>query len=94
MNDVKAMLNKMNITQAGHLPVVAAFCRKIGLADTVNSAVPTEMAVDVGTVVKLMVLDTLSGRSPLYRWSASQDQWTGAYFWVRTSPLKRSMIQH
>ena len=67
MNDVKAMLNKMNITQAGHLPVVAAFCRKIGLADTVNSAVPTEMAVDVGTVVKLMVLDTLSGRSPLYR---------------------------
>jgi len=67
MNDVKAMLNKMNITQAGHLPVVAAFCRKIGLTDTVNSAVPTEMAVDVGTVVKLMVLDTLSGRSPLYR---------------------------
>ncbi|MBE0448554.1 MAG: response regulator transcription factor [Actinobacteria bacterium] len=25
------------------------------------------MAVDIGTVVKLMVLDTLSGRSPLYR---------------------------
>jgi len=67
MNDVKAMLNKMNITQAGHLPVVAAFCKRIGLADTINSAVSTEMAVDVGTVVKFMVLDTLSGRSPLYR---------------------------
>jgi len=67
MNDVKAMLNKMNITQAGHLPVVAAFCRKIGLADVVNAAVPTEMSVDVGSVVQLMVLDTLSGRSPLYR---------------------------
>jgi len=67
MSDVKVMLNKMNITQAEHLPVVAAFCRKIGLADTVNNAVPTEMSVDVGTVVKFMVLDTLSGRSPLYR---------------------------
>ncbi len=67
MNDVKAMLDTMNISQVGHLPVVAQFCRRIGLADVVNAAVPTRMAVDVGTVVQLMVLDTLSGRSPLYR---------------------------
>jgi len=67
MSDIKAMLGKMNITQVGHLPVVAQFCRRIGLADVVNAAVPTQMAVDVGTVVQLMVLDTLSGRSPLYR---------------------------
>lgn len=46
---------------------MAAFLRRIGLRDTVNAAVPTEMAVDVGTVVVLMVLDTLPGRSPLYR---------------------------
>jgi len=67
MSDIKAMLGKMNITQVGHLPVVAQFCRRIGLADVVNAAVPTQMAVDVGTVAQLMVLDTLSGRSPLYR---------------------------
>ncbi|MBU4193970.1 MAG: IS1634 family transposase [Actinobacteria bacterium] len=67
MSDVREMLEGMNISQAGHLPVVAAFLRKIGLAETVNAAVPTEMAVDVGTVVQFMVLDTLSGRSPLYR---------------------------
>ena len=67
MSDVRAMLKGMNFSQAGYLPVVAEFCGKIGLADTINSAVPTEMAVDVGTVVRFMVLDTLSGRSPLYR---------------------------
>jgi len=67
MSDIKAMLGKMNITQVGHLPVVAQFCRRIGLAGVINAAVPTEMNVDVGTVVQLMVLDTLSGRSPLYR---------------------------
>lgn len=67
MSDIRTMLEQMNISQAGHLPVVAAFLRRIGLADTVNAAVPTEMAVDVGTVVVFMVLDTLSGRSPLYR---------------------------
>jgi len=67
MSDIRAMLKGMNISQAGHLPVVAEFCRRIGLADAINNAVPTEMAVDVGTVVQFMVLDTLSGRSPLYR---------------------------
>lgn len=67
MSNVKAMLKGMNISQVGHLPVVATFCRRIGLADVINAAVPTQMAVDVGTVVQLMVLDTLSGRSPLYR---------------------------
>ena len=67
MSAIKAMLNEMNISQAGHLPVMAAFCKRIGLAEVVNAAVPTQMTVDVGTVVQLMVLDTLSGRSPLYR---------------------------
>ena len=67
MSDVKAMLDKMNISQAGHLPFVAQFCRRIRLADVVNAAVPTQMALDVGTVVQLIVLDTLSGRSPLHR---------------------------
>jgi transposase len=32
-----------------------------------NHYVPTEMEVDAGTVVLALVLDTLSGRSPLYR---------------------------
>lgn len=61
------MLAGMNITHAEHLPVVASFMEKMELVDTINAAVATEMVVDPGTVVKLMVLDTLSGRSPLYR---------------------------
>ena len=67
MSDVREMLEGMNFSHVGYMPVIAAFLRRIGLADTVNAAVPTEMAVDVGTVVSFMVLDTLSGRSPLYR---------------------------
>ena len=67
MNDIRSMLNGMRMSQAEHLPIVARFCEKIGLADTINAAVPIDMVVDVGTVVQLMVLDTLSGRSPIYR---------------------------
>jgi hypothetical protein len=33
----------------------------------INQIVPTEMAIDPGTIVLGMILDTLSGRSPLYR---------------------------
>jgi len=67
MSDARSVLSEMQITQAEHLPLVAAFLERMGLAAVVNAAVPTEMAVDLGSVVKLMVLDTLSGRSPLYR---------------------------
>jgi len=59
----------LTISQVNHLPIVADFCRRIGLADTINRVVPTCMEVDVGTMVQAMVLDTLSGRSPLYRLS-------------------------
>lgn len=67
MSDLKAALGQMKISHADHLPLVAAFLECMGVAAAVNSAVPTEMAVDLGSVVKLMVLDTLSGRSPIYR---------------------------
>ncbi len=57
----------LEINSADHLPIAAAFCRRIGLIDTVNRSVPNEMEVDVGTIMQGMVLDTLSSRSPLYR---------------------------
>src|SRR5665647_3436145 len=67
MSDARSVLDAMQISQAEHLPLVAAFLERMGLAAVVNAAVPSEMAVDLGSVVKLMILDTLSGRSPLYR---------------------------
>ena len=53
--------------QVQHLPIVKAYADKIGLGEASNAVVPTEMAVDPGTLVLGMLLDTLSGRSPLYR---------------------------
>jgi hypothetical protein len=53
--------------QVQHLPIVKAYADKIGLVEVINQLVPTEMAVDPGTMVLGMILDTLSGRSPLYR---------------------------
>lgn len=53
--------------QVQHLPIVKAYADKIGLVETINELVPTEMAIDPGTIVLGMMLDTLRGRSPLYR---------------------------
>ena len=67
MEEIGEILNQMQITRPDHLPVVAAFCRRIGLIDIIDRIVPNEMEVSVGTIIQGMVLDTLSGRSPLYR---------------------------
>src|SRR5215216_489012 len=50
-----------------HLPIIKAYADQLGLVSLSNHYVPTEMEVDAGTVVLALVLDTLSGRSPLYR---------------------------
>jgi transposase len=53
--------------QVQHLPIVKAYADKIGLVEAINAVVPTEMEIDPGTIVLGMILDTFSGRSPLYR---------------------------
>ena len=64
---INKVIQNMHVTRADHLSCVAAFCHQIGLVESINRVVPTEMDVDVGTTVLAMVLDTLSGRNPLYR---------------------------
>src|SRR5262245_53360844 len=49
------------------LPIIKAYADQLALVSLINHYVPTEMDVDAGTVVLGLVLDTLSGRSPLYR---------------------------
>jgi len=60
-------LRGAEIFNCGHLPAAAAFCRRLGVVQAVNDLVPSGMAVSPGVMVQAMVLDTLSGRSPLYR---------------------------
>jgi transposase len=50
-----------------HLPILKAYADQLGLVSIINHYVPTQMDVDAGTIVLGLVLDTLSGRSPLYR---------------------------
>jgi hypothetical protein len=50
-----------------HLPIVKAYAQRIGLVPVINHLVHSEMEIDPGTIFLGMVLDTLSGRSPLYR---------------------------
>ena len=50
-----------------HLPIIAAFCDKMGLCAIVNKALDSQMEVSPGNIVKGLILNTLSGRDPLYR---------------------------
>ncbi|MCP4283183.1 MAG: DUF4277 domain-containing protein, partial [Gammaproteobacteria bacterium] len=52
--------------QIDHLPIIAHYARRLGLVEMINGLVPVEMEVEPGMIVLGLVLDTLSGRSPLY----------------------------
>jgi transposase len=59
-------LQEISAAQVNHLPIVAHFARRLGLVEIVNRLVPTQMEVEPGLIALGLVLDTLSGRSPLY----------------------------
>lgn len=59
--------SELTITDVQFLPIVKEYARRINLVETINHMVGTEMDLQPGPVVLGMVLDTLSGRSPLYR---------------------------
>jgi transposase len=49
------------------LPIISAFCHNIGIAQSINTKIDSKADIDAGTIVTAMILDTLSGRTPLYR---------------------------
>lgn len=50
-----------------HLPIVGAYAEKIQLVEIINQLIPSNKKVDHGTMILAMVIDTLTGRNPLYR---------------------------
>jgi transposase len=51
----------------GYLPIIAAFVKRLGVVDEVNRLCPSNSDVSAGEMVLALILDTLSGRRPLYR---------------------------
>jgi Domain of unknown function (DUF4277) len=64
---MQALPPAIEVYPVHHLPIIKAYADQLGLVGLINHSVPTEMDVDAGTIVLGLVLDTLSGRSPLYR---------------------------
>ncbi len=55
------------ITDARFLPVVSAYAARIGLVEEIDRLLACDMEVSPGRIVLAMILDALSGRSPLFR---------------------------
>ena len=66
--------SSLTITDVQFLPIVKESARRINLVDTINHMENTEMELQPGPAVLRMVLDTLSGRSPLYRLKVFLDE--------------------
>jgi len=63
----KLNTEQTTFTNAMHLPIVKQYARRIKLVETINHLVDSQMDLSPGMAILAMVLDTLSGRTPLYR---------------------------
>jgi len=58
---------KIEACSVGFGPIAVEWMRRIGIREIIDKMVPSEMRISCGQIIELMVLDTLCGRSPLYR---------------------------
>ena len=65
----KLNTDKMTFTDVRHLPIVKQYAKRINLVETINRLVGSQMDLSPGMAILAMVLDTISGRTPLYRLS-------------------------
>lgn len=63
----KLNTGQMTFTDARHLPIVKQYAKRINLVETINQLVGSQMELSPGMAILAMVLDTISGRTPLYR---------------------------
>ncbi len=49
-----------------YLPIGSAYAQKLGVVEAVDRACPKSRGISAGRVVLALILDTLSGRTPLY----------------------------
>ena len=54
-------------SEVKHLPIISAYASRIGLVEAIDDLLDCDMEVSPGRMVLAMILDSLSGRSPLFR---------------------------
>jgi len=64
---MRVMPGILSHSDVGFLPIVGAFVKKIGLVEEFDRLCCMHSDVRPGVVASALVMDTLSGRSPLYR---------------------------
>lgn len=78
----------ISAARVDHLPIVAHFARRLGLVEIINRLVTTEMEVEPGVIALGLVLDTLSGRSPLYHLDKAFEECDRALLFGRELPAE------
>ena len=59
--------NEIRGCEVKYLPIISAYASRIGLVEAVDGLLDCDMEVSPGRMVLAMILDGLSGRSPLFR---------------------------
>jgi hypothetical protein len=58
---------EIDVFRVEFVPIVAAYVQKLGLVEEIDRLLDCGMEVSRGKIVLAMILDALSGRSPLFR---------------------------
>lgn len=80
---------EIRASDVSFLPIVASYVKRLGIVDEVNRLCPTNRGVQSGEVLLALILDTISGRTPLYKLDQSFVQQDMELLFGRDIPVSK-----
>jgi hypothetical protein len=71
------------------LPIVASYVKRLGIVEVVNRLCPTKRRIPAGDVMLALIMDTITGRSPLYKLEQSFAQQDMELLFGRDIPVDK-----
>ena len=80
---------EIRASDVSFLPIVAWYVKRLGIVDVVNRLCPTKRGIPAGDVMLALIMDTITGRSPLYKLEQSFAQQDMELLFGRDIPVDK-----
>ncbi len=80
---------EIRASDVSFLPIVAWYVKRLGIMEVVNRLCPTNRGISAGEVMLALFMDTIAGRSPLYKLDESFSQQDMELLFGRDIPVEK-----
>jgi len=84
--------DEIRASDVSFLPIIAWYVKRLGIVEVVHRLCPTKRGIPAGDVMLALIMDTITGRSPLYKLEESFAHQDMELLFGRDIPVERQDV--